>query len=193
MQRAKGGDHDAFRQLVERYQREIYNYFIRSTGSIEDSEDMTQHCFVNLYNSLGRYRRSASLRTFIYRIATNLAISFSRKRKSSLSLDILVEGGYDPASQYSADRPEEFAYARELRQAYLASLAKLPAEWSMILDLRIGKELSYKEIADSLGRSVSSVESILFRAREKLSAEMAPFLRGEGTENAGLPGGSRKK
>jgi RNA polymerase sigma-70 factor (ECF subfamily) len=189
MQRAKGGDHDAFRRLVEIYQREIYNYFIRSTGSIEDSEDLTQHCFVNLYNSLGRYRRSASLRTFIYRIATNLAISFSRRRKSPLSLDVLVQGGFDPASESSSDRPEDLAYASELQQAYVEALAKLPAEWSMILDLRIGKELSYREIADTAGRSVSSVESILFRAREKLSAGMASFL---GREDTGPPGGSRK-
>jgi len=177
MQRVKEGDSEAFRQLVERYKGEIYNYFIRSTGSIEDSEDLTQQCFVNLYNSLDRYKRKASIRTFLYRIATNLAISFSRKRKSPLSLDILVEGGYDPASRSSTDRPEDLAYARELQKAYLDALARLPAEWALILDLRIGKELSYKEIAESVNRSASSVESILFRAREKLSEEMAPYLR----------------
>jgi RNA polymerase sigma-70 factor (ECF subfamily) len=176
MQRAKEGDSEAFRQLVEGYSGEIYNYFIRSTGSVEDSEDLTQKCFINLYNSLGRYRRSASLRTFLYRIATNLAISFSRKRKSPLSLDLLVEGGYDPASVSSSDRPEDIAHARELQRAYLEILAKLPAEWALILDLRIAREMSYKEIADSVGRSVSSVESILFRARERLSAELAPYL-----------------
>jgi RNA polymerase sigma-70 factor (ECF subfamily) len=176
IRRAKGGDSEAFRQLVERYEHEIYNYFIRSTGSVEDSEDLTQQCFVNLYNSLGRYRRRASVRTFLYRIATNLAISFSRRRKSPVSLDILVEGGYDPLSRSPSGRPEDIAYARELRGAYLDALARLPAEWSLILDLRIGKELSYKEIADSVGRSVSSVESILYRARERLAAELAPLL-----------------
>ncbi|MCK4549168.1 MAG: sigma-70 family RNA polymerase sigma factor, partial [Candidatus Krumholzibacteria bacterium] len=178
IQRAKEGDSDAFRQLVERYKGEIYNYFIRSTGSIEDSEDLTQQCFVNLYNRLDRYRRTASLRTFIYRIATNLAISFSRKRKSPVSLDLLVEGGYDPVSRSSTDHPEDLVYARELQKAYLEALVKLPVEWSLILDLRIGKELAYKEIADLVGRSISSVESILFRAREKLTEEMAPYLRG---------------
>jgi len=176
MKRVREGDSDAFRQLVEKYKDEIYNYFIRSTGSVEDSEDLTQQCFVNLYKSLDRYRRSASLRTFLYRIATNLAISFSRKRKSPLSLDLLVEGGYDPASRSSTDRPEDIAYAREIQKIYLDALAGLPVEWALILDLRIGKELSYKEIADSVGRSVSSVESILFRAREKLTGEMAPYL-----------------
>ena len=180
MKRVKEGDTVAFRQLVERYQSEIYNYFIRSTGSIEDSEDLTQQCFINLYNSLDTYSRKASIRTFLYRIATNLAISFSRKRKSPLSLDILVEGGYDPASESSTDSPEDLAYARQLQKAYLEALAGLPAEWSLILDLRIGKELSYKEIADSVNRSVSSVESILFRAREKLASEMAPYLGEDG-------------
>lgn len=176
MQRVKEGDSEAFRQLVERYKGEIYNYFIRSTGSVEDSEDLTQQCFVNLFNSLDRYKRKASIRTFLYRIATNLAISFSRKRKSPLSLDILIEDGYDPASHASSDRPEDLAYARELQKAYLDALAGLPVEWALILDLRIGKELSYKEIAESVGRSASSVESILFRAREKLSEEMSPYL-----------------
>jgi RNA polymerase sigma-70 factor, ECF subfamily len=179
MQRAKEGDTGAFRQLVERYKGEIYNYFIRSTGSIEDSEDLTQQCFINLYNSLDRYSRKASIRTFLYRIATNLAISFSRRRKSPLSLDLLVEGGYDTASDASSDKPDDLAYSRELQKVYLDTLARLPAEWSLILDLRIGKELSYKEIADSVGRSTSSVESILFRAREKLSEEMAPYIRGK--------------
>ncbi len=77
MQRVKEGDSEAFRQLVERYKGEIYNFFIRSTGSVEDSEDLTQQCFVNLYNSLDRYKRKASIRTFLYRIATNLAISLN--------------------------------------------------------------------------------------------------------------------
>ena len=180
MQRAKEGDSEAFRRLVDRYKDEIYNYFIRSTGSIEDSEDLTQQCFINLHGSLENYTRRASLRTFLYRIATNLAISFSRKRKSPLSLDILVEEGYDHASDTTTDRPEDIAYARELQKAYLAALAKLPPEWALILDLRIGKELSYKEIAESVGRSVSSVESILFRARERLSDEMAPWLGSSG-------------
>jgi RNA polymerase sigma-70 factor (ECF subfamily) len=180
IQRAREGDTGAFRKLVEQYQAEIYNYFIRSTGSIEDSEDLTQQCFINLHCSLDRYSKKASIRTFLYRIATNLAISFSRKRRSTLSLDILVQGGYEPESSSQSD-PEDLAYAGELQKAYLHALACLPAEWALILDLRIGKELSYKEIAESVGRSVSSVESILFRARERLSEEMGPYLeRGDG-------------
>ncbi len=174
--RAMEGDTDAFRALVEKYTGEIYNYYIRSTGSEEDSEDLTQQCFINLYKTLGRYSRKASLRTFLYRIATNLAISFSRRRRSPVSLDLLIEAGYDPASTTPGDDPEHVARARELRRAYLEALARLPAEWSLILDMRVGSELSYKEIADSVGRSVSSVESIIFRARERLSREMAPYL-----------------
>ena len=178
VQQAREGDTGAFRQLVETYQHEIYNYFVRSTGSVEDAEDLTQQCFINFYNSLKRYRRTASLRTFMYRIATNLAISHSRKRKAPLSLEFLVEGGFDAVSETSAGRPEDIAYAMDIRRAYLEALAKLPDEWRLILDMRISNELSYKEIAEASGRSVSSVESIIFRAREKLSEEMAPFLGG---------------
>jgi RNA polymerase sigma-70 factor (ECF subfamily) len=176
MKRAREGDSGAFRKLVEGYQGEIYNYFVRSTGSVEDSEDLTQQCFLNLYRSLERYSPKASVRTYLYRIATNLAISFSRKKRPPLSLDILVEGGFDP-SEGSPPGPEDLTYAGELQKAYLEALAGLPREWALILDLRIGKELSYKEISQATGRSVSSVESTIFRAREKLSEVMAPYIR----------------
>ena len=89
MQRVKEGDSEAFRQLVERYNGEIYNYFIRSTGSVEDSEDLTQQCFVNLYNSLDRYKRKASIRTFLYRIATFYS-SFSLKPRGKHMVNICL-------------------------------------------------------------------------------------------------------
>lgn len=179
IRRASEGDQGAFRLLVERYSREIFNYFVRSTGSIEDSEDLTQQCFVNLHGSLRRYRGSASPRTFIYRIATNLAISFARRRKSPVSLDLLMEKGHDPVPSSSVDDPEDFTRARELRRAYVKALEKLPAHHALILDLRVGKELSYKEIAEATDRSESSVETIIHRAREALSAELAKYFGDE--------------
>jgi len=178
MQRAAGGDRHAFRLIVERHGAGIYNYFVHSTGSIEDAEDLTQQCFINLYRSLGRYRKTAALRTFIFRIAHNLAVSHSRRKAPPLSLDLLLEQGYDLPAQ--GDDPDELAAADELQRAYRKALAELPAEWRSIVELRVGRELVYREIAAVTGRSEAAVESILFRARERLSRRLAAFRGGSG-------------
>ncbi len=176
MQRAARGETDAFRVIVERYEKRIYNFFIRSTGSREDAEDLTQQLFLNLYDSASRYKPKSSFKTFIYRIASNLAVSFSRKQKlrRSFSLDHLSETGFEPvAGRPGADPVREYE-RKELRTKYREALLRLPAEWRTALELRVGGELSYREIAEAMGKSVSAVESILFRARERLAEEMGP-------------------
>ena len=88
MKRVAQGEAGAFRLIVERYEKRIYNFFVRSTGSREDAEDLTQQLFLNLYDSASRYKPRSSFKTFIYRIASNLAVSFSRKQKLRRSLSL---------------------------------------------------------------------------------------------------------
>jgi RNA polymerase sigma-70 factor (ECF subfamily) len=174
MQRVAKGETDAFRLIVERYEKPIYNFFVRSTGNREDAEDLAQQLFLNLYDSASRYEPRSSFKTFIYRIASNLAVSFSRKQKlrRSLSLEQLSETGFEPVSgRPGADPAREFE-RKELEGRYREALLRLPAEWRTAIELRVGRELSYGEIADAMGKSLSAVESILFRARERLAREM---------------------
>jgi RNA polymerase sigma-70 factor (ECF subfamily) len=174
MQRVSAGDTHAFRILVERYQKPIYNFFLRSTGNTEDAEDLAQQLFLNIWASASRYKPTASFKTFIYRIASNMAVSFSRKAKvrNSLSLEDLAEVGVEPrAKRPDADPAREFE-RRELERSYREALMRLPSEWRAAIELRVGRELSYREIADVMGKSVPAVESILFRARERLAEEM---------------------
>lgn len=180
MRLVSGGDTDAFRFLVEKYQGEIFNFFLRSTGSREDAEDLAQQLFINIFRSAGRYKPTASFRTFLYRIATNVAISFSRKRKArgELSLEQIADGGFQPPSKAAGDDPAAYAERRELQRAYVRSLALLPADWRAAIELRVGMGFSYHEIAEIMGRSVAAVESILFRARERLARELAAFRKG---------------
>ena len=174
MRRVAGGDTSAFRALVERNEKAAYNYFLRLTGISEDAEDLTQDLFVALFRSAGRYRPEAPFRAYFYRIATNLAMSHLRKRKlrAAVSIDAMIESGFDVSSGRREDDPGARFDSREIRRAYDAALAKLPHEWRIALELRIARELSYEEIAAAMGRSVSAVESILFRARERIAGEM---------------------
>ena len=186
MQRVAKGETDLFRVIVERYEKRIYNFFVRTTGNREDAEDLTQQLFLNLYRAASRYQPTSSFKTFIYRIASNLAVSFSRRQKHrrSLSLEQLGETGFEPPTRRPAADPAREYERKELSRRYREILLGLPAEWRTALELRVGRELSYREIAEVMGKSVSAVESILFRARERLAEEMRERGRspGEGDE-----------
>jgi RNA polymerase sigma-70 factor, ECF subfamily len=174
MRRVAAGESNAFRALVERYQKTGYHFFLRLTGSAEDAEDLTQELFVAIYRSAGRYRADAPFKAFFYRIASNLSASHMRKRKlrAAPSIDEMVERGFDPASTRREDDPALALAGRETRRRYEEALAGLPRDWRIALELRVTGELTYEEIAASMGKSVSAVESILVRARERIAESL---------------------
>jgi RNA polymerase sigma-70 factor (ECF subfamily) len=172
------GDVDAFRSIVERYQAPIYNFFLRSTGSVEDAEDLSQQLFIKLYQAADTYRPQSSFRTFIYSIAANIARSFARRRRHrrTVSLDMIPDTASLPAAATPrGDDPVSRVEETELQDAYRQAFLALPASWRTALELRVGRGLSYREIAETMEKSVSSVESMLFRARERLSHELRAF------------------
>jgi len=173
MRLVAAGDEDALRRLVERHQGAVFNFLLRSTGSREDAEDLTQQTFVNCFRAAGRYRPTASFRTWLFRIARNLAVSHARRRPAGDSLDLLAASGYEPAA--GGDDPAESAAAGELRRAYAEALLELPEDQRTALELRIGRGLGYREIAGVMGRSRSSVESLIHRGRETLAVALARF------------------
>jgi len=172
------GDENAFRQIVERYQKEIFNFFLRITGgNSDDAEDLTQNLFINLYRSASRYKPTSSFRTYIYRIARNLAISHFRSSggRYFVSIDESSDEGVELVEQSPAVDPVRHVEAGELSEAYKEALMALPDEWRMILELRVGRGLSYKEISEVTGKSVSAVETIIFRARSALVEKLKDF------------------
>jgi RNA polymerase sigma-70 factor (ECF subfamily) len=174
MQLVSQGDDDAFRIIVERYQKAAFNFFLRLTGSVEDSEDLTQELFVKIHSTASRYRPEALFRAYLFKIASNLAMSHLRKRKlrASVSVDEMLEAGGDVPSERHSDNPAAAFDGREMGRKYMRALSRLPEEWRVAIELRVGRELSYEEIARAMGKSVSAIESILFRARERIVEEM---------------------
>jgi RNA polymerase sigma-70 factor (ECF subfamily) len=174
MRRIAGGESDAFRTLVERYEKTGYNFFLRLTGSPEDAEDLNQELFVAIFRSAGRYTSDAPFKAFFYRIASNLSASHLRKRKlrAAPSIDEMAEQGFDPASTRHEDDPALSLGGREMRRRYEEALADLPRDWRIALELRVTGELAYEEIAGAMGKSVSAVESILVRARERIAEKL---------------------
>ncbi len=169
MERVKNGDEPAFREIVFKYQQTIYNLCLRYVGQKQDAEEVTQDVFINLYRSAENYQPRAKLSTFLYRIAVNLSLNRIRdlKRRNALSFDYLT-GALGIDFQSSQFNPEEL-YEQKEQNAYLwKAIDSLPVKQKAAVLLKRFHDLSYDEIAEVMGCSVSSVESRLHRAKKAL-------------------------
>ncbi|MDD4857932.1 MAG: sigma-70 family RNA polymerase sigma factor [Candidatus Krumholzibacteria bacterium] len=182
MSRVARGEKDAFRALVVRHEKAAYNFFLRLTKNPEDAEDLTQELFVALFRAARRYRAGASFRAYLYRIAANMGLSHLRKGRlrAALSIDAMIDSGFDVPSRRREDDPAASFDSRETWRRYEAALSSLPRPWRIALELRVARELSYEEIAAAMGKSVASVESMLFRARERIADELGGSDEGKG-------------
>lgn len=184
MEKAAAGDRGAFRLIVERYKQPIYNFFLRSTGSREDAEDLLQNLFMALFGSARRYRKTASFKTYIYRIASNMLVSYYRRSRDVVSIDDRDQegGSYEfPDTSPEAD-PLKRAELSQLEEGFGKALGELPAETAAALELRVRSGFSYREIAEIMDKSVSAVESMIFRGRKALAEKMSHFREGADEE-----------
>lgn len=170
--RAQRGEGKAFSELVARYQDRVYRFLLRLTHSADDALDLTQDTFLRAYQGIDRWRPEALFKTWLFRIARNVA--FDRLRRAGrvefveLDEDVDVQ---DPASGPDA--------VIEIAQRYSqleAALARLPAEHREILLLREIEEMSYDDIALVLELNVGTVKSRIARARAALLDRMQSRL-----------------
>jgi RNA polymerase sigma-70 factor (ECF subfamily) len=155
----------AFRLLVERWERPVHAFLERMTGSREDAMDLTQETFIRAYRSAPRYHPSGRFRSWLFRIAGNLARSRQRRRK------ILRWIPFDLASHdlSSPGEPPDRALEREeTAHAVRAALLALPDRQRQAVVLWKFEGLSYQEIADAMGTNANAVAQLLHRATNRL-------------------------
>ena len=160
-------DTEAFEAMVLRHERMIYLLCLRMTGNADDAQDCAQEAFLNAYRAYGRFRRQASEKTWLYRIAYNACLDFLRKRRGEASLDALREAGFDPADS-ARPQPGEEAERNELRRQIQQAVMQLPEDQRAVLILRDFQQMPYDEIARVLDVNEGTVKSRLNRAREKV-------------------------
>jgi RNA polymerase sigma-70 factor (ECF subfamily) len=167
------GDNTAYRGLVEKYQGRVYSMVYGMIRNREDARDITQEAFVKAYRNLKGFRLEASFYTWLYRIAMNLAIDHTRKRKrrevagfdeSIASKD--ADGGIDQI--HHEDSPSKALERKQLLARIMDCMQKLSDDQRQVILLREVEGLSYKEIADVMGIPEGTVMSRLFYARKKL-------------------------
>jgi RNA polymerase sigma-70 factor (ECF subfamily) len=176
MARVASGDHSAFRDLVVLHQDRVHALAFRFLGNRADAEELSQETFVRLYEAARRYRPEASFRTYLLRITTNLCINRGarayRQREESREPEEMdaVESGSTAADPRAELMRQERANA--VRDAVLA----LPADQRIALILFRFEELSYEEISELTGKSVSALTSLLWRARATLRSALEEWI-----------------
>jgi RNA polymerase sigma-70 factor, ECF subfamily len=190
---------DAFVAEAEQFRRELLAYCYRLTGSVQDAEDLVQEAMLNGWRSYARFRREATVRTWLYRIATNAFLSSVRRRRqlpsdlgppaTDVSLEAVLDGERPwleplPDALVASDAdPASLVIERDrLRLALTASLQRLPARQRSALLLREALDFSAAEIGEALDISAAAVKSLLQRARATLeTVDEAPHEADEPT------------
>lgn len=181
---ARVGDEAAFAELVRRYRNQITNYVYRITNDYESAVDLAQETFLRVYRAADRYQATYAFSTYIYRIATNLAISELRRRKRHKLVSLT--GFFRPNEQgeeaCELDPPDAGLLADvvlvddERRAAVERAIATLPEKYRVPLVLRDVEERSYEEIARILEMSEGTVKSRISRARAFLRDKLEQYL-----------------
>lgn len=177
------GDEDAFAELVGRYRNPITNYIFRMTNDYEGAVDLAQETFIRVFRAADRYQTTYAFSTYIYRIATNLAISELRKRKRRRLVSLTGffqdrEGG-EPQEFNPPDLkplPDTELVAAERRGAVQRAIGTLPEKYRAPLILRDVEGKSYEDISRILQTSEGTVKSRISRARGFLREKMTAYL-----------------
>ncbi|HLZ54357.1 MAG TPA: sigma-70 family RNA polymerase sigma factor [Verrucomicrobiae bacterium] len=183
MLRVKRGDRAAFVALVEKYKQPVMNLVYRTLHDETEAEDLAQNVFLQVYKSAKRYESRAKFSTWLFTIARNLCLNEIRRRSRHPADSIEeahVEHEDQPRQQFedkSSIPPPEKLLHSELAQKIEEALAELPENQRTAILLCRQEELSYEEIAEVLGCSLSATKSLIHRGRETLKEKLKPYLR----------------
>jgi RNA polymerase sigma-70 factor (ECF subfamily) len=187
---AQAGDELAFRRLVERHSRGVFQLAFRLTGSESDAEDIVQDTLLKAYRELKRFESRSSFRTWVHRITVNCAYDLLRQRPrhQAESLDApagqdVRGGGIEPEAEGSS-RPDRLAFGAEIQECVRAALDLLTPTERTAFVLRHFEGCSLDEIGETLGLRMGATKHSIFRAVQKMRRALAPVV-GESAANTG--------
>jgi RNA polymerase sigma-70 factor, ECF subfamily len=159
------GDHNAYEEIVKRHQRTLFNVALRLLGNYEDARDATQIAFIKAYEHLDGFDRDQRFFSWLYRILKNECLNVLRGRRplQAVSLDLPAVAAADPVERGQRQR------------AVQAALQTLSLDYREVVVLRHFTELSYDEIAATLGIPAKTVKSRLYTARQQLSDQLSEW------------------
>jgi RNA polymerase sigma-70 factor (ECF subfamily) len=182
MLRVKTGDQSAFEYLVQKYRRPMVSFMYRMARNAAAAEDLAQEVFLRVYRSRETYEASAKFTTWLYRIATNLAVNHARDTRHErpevqVSLDEPDEDtGTTLEVPDSSLNAEQAIVRRERMMAIRQKVEALPEQQRLAVIMHKYQQMDYKQIAEVLKKSESATKSLLFRAYETLREQLKEFV-----------------
>jgi RNA polymerase sigma-70 factor (ECF subfamily) len=176
--RARQGDSDAFRALVEQHSRSVFRLAFRMTGNEQDAEDVVQESFLRAYRQLGRFESRANFGTWLYRIVSNCSVDLMRSKQArhdQVRGDSLDQEGAMELPAADVAGPERIAESAEIQQRVQHALGELSPLERAAFTLRHYEGRSIDEISATLGLGTSAAKHSVFRAVKKLRIALAPL------------------
>ena len=164
-------DESAFAMLMDRYKKPVYYMILKMVRNVDDAEDLTIEAFAKTFKNLHKFKKDYTFSTWLFRIATNNAIDFIRKKKlKTFSLNTsFTDDGSDSVNidvEDSKLTPDQEAINTQKIELVQMFVTKLPSKYQRLVRLRYFDELSYNEIAKTLDAPLGTVKAQLHRARE---------------------------
>ena len=180
------GTNQAYVQLLDEYQQKVFGTCISFVPNQEDAEDIAQEVFVEVFNSIGKFKGDSKLSTWVYRIATNKCLEFIRKKNTKKRFgfmqSLLGNGTPIDRSSYFTEfnHPGIQLENKEKSEILFAAINQLPETQRIVYTLNKIDDLSYQEVSEITNKSVSSIESLLFRAKKNLQKLLHDYYKKEG-------------
>jgi len=170
IRRAQKGDHDAFAVLVDEHQRYIYNLALRVVKDENEALDLTQETFVRAWTALPNFKGQSQLRTWLYRIVTNLC--YNRLPNLRRSINDLGDDVMESIPESDFNAPVQEFESNETRKHLHQAMEYLDENYRLLITLHYQNELSYQEIASTLNLPLGTVKTGIFRAKEQLRKKL---------------------
>src|SRR5438876_5764198 len=169
---SKNGDQDAFAQLVQRYQRRVFNLVYRMLRQYEEATEITQETFLAAWQGLPAFRGDARFPTWLYRIAYNCSLKQLELRKRDRALQVALEAEQVMEDANNENRANAEIDARDRQALIQEHLSHLPAKYRIVLILRHLQDMTYEEMAEILTMPIGTIKTHLFRARNLLKERL---------------------
>jgi RNA polymerase sigma-70 factor (ECF subfamily) len=181
--KCRAGDQDAFRELVERYQRKVYGIAFGMLHNADDAMDITQEVFIRVHGCLGHFKGSSSFYTWLYRVGVNLCIDHLRKQAKNPTVDYddaldhdYGEGAEDLLPATWAMNPGKAMDRKELSQMIQSALETLSPNHRAVLLMREVDGLSYSDMAEVMQCNKGTIMSRLFHARRRMQDALMAMM-----------------
>jgi len=177
IEKLKEGDRGAYRQLLKQYQEKVLKTAISFVPFYEDAENIAQDVFLEVFKNIHKFRHDASISTWIYRITLNKSINYSKKNQKYFTSKS-VDDYHDIYTNDSLNNnSEKLLENKELKKILYIALSQLPENQRLAFSLHKMDGFSYKEISEIMQMSLSSVESLIHRAKTGLQKKLIKLYK----------------